>query len=153
MSAVLRDDARLGRMAEADLDEVVAIETAVYSHPWTRGNFCDSLRSEYQCYTYRIGGALAGYFVLLAAPDEAHLLNLSVAAEWQRRGHGTALLSDAVALARRSGAKRLLLEVRPSNAAAHGLYSHFRFRQLAVRRDYYPSNGGREDALVLMLGL
>ena len=153
MSAVLRDDARLRRMTEADLDEVVAVETAVYSHPWTRGNFCDALRTGYPCFTYRIGGPLAGYFVMLAAPHEAHLLNLSVAAGWQRRGHGTALLGEAIALARSGGAKRLLLEVRPSNAAAHGLYSRFGFMHLAVRRDYYPSHGGREDALVLTLGL
>ena len=153
MSAVLKRDPRLGRMTETDLDEVVSIESAVYSHPWTRGNFSDSLLAGYQCYTYRVGAALAGYFVLQLSTDEAHLLNLSVAAHWQRRGHGTALLGEKIELARRGGAKRLFLEVRPSNAAAHGLYSRFGFRQLAVRRDYYPAHDGREDALVLALGL
>ncbi len=153
MSAVLKRDPRLGRMTETDLDEAVSIESAVYSHPWTRGNFSDSLLAGYQCYTYRVGAALAGYFVLQMSTDEAHLLNLSVAADWQRRGHGTALLGETIELARRGGAKRLFLEVRPSNAAAHGLYSRFGFRQLAVRRDYYPAHDGREDALVLALGL
>ncbi len=153
MSAVLKRDPRLRRMTETDLDEVVSIESAVYSHPWTRGNFSDSLLAGYQCYTYRVGAALAGYFVLQLSTDEAHLLNLSVAAHWQRRGHGTALLGETIELAGRGGAKRLFLEVRPSNAAAHGLYSRFGFRQLAVRRDYYPARDGREDALVLALGL
>jgi ribosomal-protein-alanine N-acetyltransferase len=153
MSAVLKDEPCLERMAESDLDEVSAIESAVYSHPWTRANFSDSLHAGYPCFTYRVGSALAGYFVLLLAADEAHLLNLSVAADWQRRGHGTALLGETIELARHRGAKRLFLEVRTSNAAAHGLYTRFGFRQLAVRRDYYPAHGGREDALVLTLGL
>ena len=153
MSAVLKDEPRLERMAESDLDEVSALESAVYSHPWTRANFSDSLHAGYDCFTYRVGSALAGYLVLLLAADEAHLLNLSVAADWQRRGHGTALLGETIELARHRGAKRLFLEVRTSNAAAHGLYTRFGFRQLAVRRDYYPAHGGREDALVLTLGL
>jgi ribosomal-protein-alanine N-acetyltransferase len=153
MSAVLKRDQRLEPMTESDLDEVAAIESAVYSHPWTRGNFSDSLLAGYRCYTFRVGAALAGYFVLQLSTDEAHLLNLSVAADWQRGGHGTALLGETIELARRGGAKRLFLEVRPSNAAAHGLYSRFGFRQLAVRRDYYPADDGREDALVLALGL
>ena len=153
MSAVLKGEWRFARMTDGDLDEVALVESAVYSHPWTRGNFSDSLNAGYQCFTYRIGGALAGYFVLLVSVDEAHLLNLSVAADWQRRGHGSTLLGEAIELARRAGAARLFLEVRPSNAAAHGMYSHFGFRQLAVRRGYYPAHGGREDALVLTLGL
>jgi ribosomal-protein-alanine N-acetyltransferase len=153
MSAVFKDEPRLERMAESDLEEVARVEAAVYSHPWTRANFSDSLHAGYHCFTYRVGGALAGYFVLLLAADEAHLLNLSVAAQWQRRGHGTALLGETIRLARQRGARQLFLEVRPSNVAAHGLYSRFGFRQLAVRRAYYPAHGGREDALVLALGL
>ena len=153
MSAVLKGEPRLARMTESDLDEVALVESAVYSHPWTRGNFADSLHAGYQCFTYHVGGVMAGYFVLLVSGDEAHLLNLSVAADWQRRGHGSALLLETIGLARRGGAARLFLEVRPSNAAAHGLYSRFGFRQLAVRRDYYPAHAGREDALVLTLAL
>ena len=54
MSAVLKDEPQLAAMREADLDEVLAIESAVYSHPWTRGNFVDSLRSGYACRTSRV---------------------------------------------------------------------------------------------------
>ena len=135
-------------MTAADLDQVVAIESAVYSHPLTRGNFSDSLRAGYKCFNWRVGSVLAGYFVLLVAAGEAHLLNLSIAPGWQRRGHGTALLRGVVALAKQSGSRHLFLEVRPSNAPAHGLYSCFGFRQLAVRRGYYPAARGREDALL-----
>ena len=153
MSAVLKSAPVLAPMREADLDEVMAIENAIYSHPWTRGNFIDSLRAAYDCRTWRLEGELLGYFILMAAAGEAHLLNLSGAARHQRSGHGRALLREAVALARRRGAASLFLEVRPSNAAAQALYTRFGFRRVAVRKGYYPAHTGREDALVLSLVL
>jgi [ribosomal protein S18]-alanine N-acetyltransferase len=153
MSAVLKDQPRLLPMREQDLEEVLAIETAIYTHPWTRGNFADSVRAGYECRTWRFGGELLGYFVLMVAAGEAHLLNLSIAAAHQRIGHGSALLREAAALARSLGARSLFLEVRPSNRAAQGLYTRFGFRKIAVRRGYYPAPAGREDALVLTLPL
>ncbi len=153
MSAVLKDVPSLTAMGEQDLDEVMAIENALYSHPWTRGNFADSLRAGYACRVWRRDGALAGYFVVMAAAGEAHLLNLSIAPGYQRSGHGSALLREAAALAVELGARNLFLEVRPSNHAAQALYRRFGFRKVAVRRDYYPAHTGREDALVLTLPL
>ena len=153
MSAVLKDVPELAAMREVDLDEVLAIENAIYTHPWTRGNFADSLRAGYDCCTWRLSGELVGYFILMAAAGEAHLLNLSIAERHQRRGHGSALLREAAALARRRGATHVFLEVRPSNQAAQNLYTRFGFRKIAVRRDYYPAQFGREDALVFSLPL
>jgi [ribosomal protein S18]-alanine N-acetyltransferase len=153
MSAVLKDAPRLAQMREADLAEVMPIESAVYTHPWTRGNFADSLKAGYQCWTWRLGDELLGYFILLVAAGEAHLLNLSVAAARQRAGHGSALIKEAMRIARVRGAQQVFLEVRPSNLGAKALYSRFGFRQVAVRPGYYPAHAGREDALVLTLAL
>ena len=153
MSAVLKDPPRLEAMQDGDLDEVLAIESAIYTRPWTRGNFNDSLRAGYDCRTWRVGAELVGYFILMSAAGEAHLLNLSIAARHQRSGHGRALLREAVDLARRRGARSIFLEVRPSNLAAQSLYTRFGFRRIAVRRGYYPAHSGREDALVYTLGL
>ncbi|HZD21687.1 MAG TPA: ribosomal protein S18-alanine N-acetyltransferase [Burkholderiales bacterium] len=153
MSAVLKPTPVLAPMREQDLAEVMAIESVLYTHPWTRGNFADSLRAGYECRTYRVHGDLIGYFVLLAAAGEAHLLNLSITEVHQRRGYGTALLNQATALARKLGAKNVFLEVRPSNRGAQELYYRYGFSKIAVRRDYYPARGGREDALVLSLAL
>jgi ribosomal-protein-alanine N-acetyltransferase len=153
MSAVLRDEPRLAPMREADLAEVLAVENAIYTHPWTRGNFADSLKAGYHCRTWRAGTELIGYYILLVAAGEAHLLNLSIAAAYQRGGHGSALLAEAMRMARERGALHIFLEVRPSNDGAKALYSRFGFRQVAVRPGYYPAHGGREDALVLTLAL
>jgi ribosomal-protein-alanine N-acetyltransferase len=153
MSAVLKDVPRLRSMCEDELDEVLAIENVIYTHPWTRGNFADSLRAGYDCRTWRLEGELVGYFILMVGAGEAHLLNLSVAARHQRSGHGSALLREALDLARRRAGKSLFLEVRPSNVAAQALYARFGLRRAGVRRGYYPAHFGREDALVYTLTL
>jgi ribosomal-protein-alanine N-acetyltransferase len=153
MSAVLKSFPVLGLMREQDLGEVMAIEEAIYSHPWTHGNFADSLVAGYECRTLRLDGELLGYFIVMVAAGEAHLLNLSVAPVWQRKGYGSGLLREAAAIARSRGARSMFLEVRPSNAGAQALYTRFGFRRIAVRRGYYPARSGREDALVLTLAL
>lgn len=153
MSAVLREAPRFEAMHERDLDAVIAVENAIYEHPWTRGNFADSLRAGYQCRTYWLDTQLLGYFVLLVAAGEAHLLNLSVAGASQRRGHGGALLDESIRVARTLGARNIYLEVRPSNRAAQALYARFGFRHVALRRGYYPAGVQREDALVFALAL
>lgn len=153
MSAQLDTLTRYRRMSGADLDVVMAIENRVYSHPWTRGNFVDSLNAGYHCWIVECRGAIVGYSVVTIAAGEAHLLNLSIAAEWQRRGLGAALLRFIVKLAGDYGASRIFLEVRPSNMAARALYSRAGFAEIGVRRGYYPHHEGREDALVLGLEL
>ncbi len=157
MSAVIREQMHgrpaLWPMREQDLEEVMAIESAIYSHPWSRGNFADSLRAGYECRVLRFAGELLGYFVVMVAAGEAHLLNLSIAAVHQRAGRGSALLAQAAELARSRRARSLFLEVRPSNRGAQALYTRFGFRKIAVRRGYYPASEGREDALVLTLAL
>jgi ribosomal-protein-alanine N-acetyltransferase len=138
-------------MRPADLDQVVAVERSIYSHPWSLGNFRDSLHAGYSCWIMEVEGDLAGYGVLMVGVGEAHLLNVSVAQPWQRRGLGRALLAHFIELAGRFGASRMLLEVRPSNHAARRLYAQAGFLELSVRRGYYPADGGREDAILMGL--
>lgn len=153
MSAQLDMMPRYRRMTAADLDAVVAIEGAIYPHPWTAGNFSDSLQAGYHCWIVECGGEASGYTVVMIAAGEAHLLNLSVAAPWQRRGMGRELLKFVLKLARDYGAGRIFLEVRPSNGAAIGLYTQAGFAEVATRRGYYPAGDGREDAVVMQLSL
>jgi [ribosomal protein S18]-alanine N-acetyltransferase len=153
MSAVLRPAPEFEPMREADLRAVLEIEESLYEFPWTLGNFRDSLRAGYACGVVRDGRRLIGYAVLMLAAGEAHLLNLSIAAHSQRRGHGRELLHSVVGVAREHKAKVLFLEVRPSNQIGQRLYARNGFRQIGVRRGYYPARKGREDALVLALDL
>lgn len=136
-------------MMLADLDKVLAIEQRVHLRPWTRGNFMDALKSGYVCKVYEAQGEIAGYAVLMPAVDEVHMLNISIDAPYQRQGLGAILLDRMLHVARDLNVQRVLLEVRPSNVAALGLYRKAGFRELAVRRGYYPAGDGREDAIVM----
>src|SRR5256885_4899384 len=113
MSAVLKDAVELASMRERDLAEVMAIESAVYSHPWSRGNFADSLRAGYECRTLRLGTELVGYFILMVAAGEAPPLHLSIAPAHQRSGRGRAPLRDAARPPRPPRARHLFPEGRP----------------------------------------
>ena len=145
----------LNTMRTIDLHEVDAVERIVYEHPWTLGNFRDSIVSGYECWVARDGaGSLAGYFLLMAGPDEAHLLNITVAPEWQGTGIGRCLLEHAFKLARRVAVPAVLLEVRPSNPHAIAIYRHVGFREIGIRKGYYPAAGQkREDAIVMRCDL
>jgi len=153
MSNQLEPRIEMVPMNELDLDAVLAIELRVCAFPWGRSNFADSLASGYSCWVCRVDGELVGYFVIMLAVDDAHLLCISVSEKRQKQGLGARLLHHAMHVARQNGAKTLLLEVRPSNRNALGLYRHFGFQQIGVRRGYYPAEHGREDALVLTRAL
>jgi len=93
---------------------------------------------------------LVGFCIAMMAPDVAHILVIAVAQAYQRRGHARQLLAQISRSAQARNAEGLLLEVRPSNAAALAFYAHEGFKHIGVRRDYYPAGrGGREHAFVL----
>lgn len=153
MSAVLDTLVQFRPMRSSDLDAIMGIEPALYSHPWTRGNFEDSLQAGYSCWVMECTGELIGYGVLMVGVREAHLLNISIAQPWQAKGYGRELLQHFIGIARHYEAEQLLLEVRPSNRAARALYAKAGFRDITVRRGYYPAASGREDAILMGLAL
>ncbi|MDB5818526.1 MAG: uncharacterized protein JWQ11_2166 [Rhizobacter sp.] len=164
MSAVRSEAAdpfarQLSPMLVSDLDEVVAIEKLAYTHPWSHGNFIDSLASGYPSHVLRDGrphgdGRMTGYFIAMKGVDEMHLLNLAVAPGDEGRGHARFMLDALCLMSRGMGADLLWLEVRISNARARRLYGRYGFRHVGERRNYYPAFGGqREDAVVMSLSL
>jgi ribosomal-protein-alanine N-acetyltransferase len=138
-------------MRESDIEEVLAVEDRVYPYPWSRANFLDSLASGYQAWVLRDQAMrLLGYFLVMQVVDEAHLLNVAVAEEWQGQGLGRFLLNQSVACARGLGMESMLLEVRPSNVRALGIYERYGFEQIGRRKGYYPAaDQQREDAIVM----
>ena len=146
---------RFAMMRAQDVEAVVAVENDAYPFPWTRGNFLDSLASRYDAWTLREADArLAGYFLLMHAVDETHLLNITVRPDLHGRGYGRMLLDKVIQLALDANMHSVLLEVRPSNEHALAVYQHCGFQQIGMRRQYYPAAGtSREDAIVMRLML
>ena len=150
-------------MRDDDLDAIMQIEPTIYSHPWTRGNFSDSLQNGYSGWiledkSLEQDAEMIGYSLLMMIMDEAHLLNLSVAKHRQKQGLGRYLLDHMLNIAKTHKALNMFLEVRPSNVSAIALYENMGFCEISVRRGYYPadpaiSKAGREDAVLMGLAL
>lgn len=140
-------------MLESDVESVLSIELAAFSHPWTRGILLDCVRSGYECWLLFQGDQQVGHSVLSAAGDESHLLNITIKPENQGFGLGVALLEFIIDRAKQCKAEVTFLEVRASNEAAARLYERFGFNEIGRRRNYYPAAGGREDALVMAYSL
>lgn len=155
MSAVFRTlEARLEALSPQWLDTILPIEQSAYEHPWSRGNFADSLRAGYEARLLVAGDTVLGYFVAMKGVDEVHLLNLTVTPAWQRQGWGRVLLDALTVWSRGVGAQWLWLEVRRSNGRAQRMYERQGFRRVGERKGYYPAaDAAREDAVVMSLRL
>jgi len=139
-------------MQAEDLDAVLEIERRTQMYPWSRGQIQDSLHANCEGWVIREqqDEQVCGFYLLMKAPDVAHLLLLGVTPERQRQGLGQQLLRHCQTRAEQLALPALLLEVRPSNRKALDFYRNRGFAQIAVRKGYYPNGrAGREDALVM----
>jgi ribosomal-protein-alanine N-acetyltransferase len=179
MSAVLQSrEARLEPITIERVPAIADIERTAYSHPWTRANFTDSLAAGYHCQCLVGPGfepapagsrgralwsrssarilteVLIGYFVAMKGVDEVHLLNITVAPDFQGQGWAPLMLEALGGWSRSQNAQWLWLEVRASNLRALSIYERHGFRRVGVRKGYYPAEGNaREDAVVMSLRL
>jgi ribosomal-protein-alanine N-acetyltransferase len=151
-------------MQIADLDAVLEIEAVSHLHPWTKGNFSDSLAAGHWAYCIRpqVDQAIHGsyldpvvlwaYCVLFPAVNELHLLNITVSPKLRKLGLAFRIMAAIEGVAAQQKMPRIILEVRPSNIAAVTLYQKLGYEQIGIRKNYYPAHlqsGIREDALVM----
>jgi ribosomal-protein-alanine N-acetyltransferase len=136
-------------MKTEDVKQVFAIDKNIYPFPWTQGIFADCITSGNLCVVNEIENRIVSYGIVGMIVDEAHILNLSVCADYQGQGLGRELLTYIMGMIKRAGAERALLEVRVSNQVARNLYQSIGFEEIGLRKGYYPDHDGREDAIVL----
>ncbi|HSB19236.1 MAG TPA: ribosomal protein S18-alanine N-acetyltransferase [Anaeromyxobacteraceae bacterium] len=142
-------------MRPADLDRVMAINTASFQHPWSADLIRRELFHEWSTILLAVdegaAGEVLGFIVFWVVHDEVHVLNVAVAEEHRRRGVARALMAEAALRGRARGARLVTLEVRRSNAPALALYRALGYRDVAVRPRYYAEED--EDAIVMELAL
>ena len=149
-----RNVVTLAPMTLDSLDAVMAIEQSAYGHPWSRGNFRDSLNPLFDAQCLWLEDELLGYFLAMRGFEEMHLLNITVAPARQGQGWAHMMLDALVLMSRQEGAQWLWLEVRQSNLRALAVYERYGFRQVSIRKDYYPADRQqREHAVVMSLKL
>lgn len=139
-------------MSFMDVPGVHLVECRAYDFPWSEGLFSDCVKVGYHCWVLELDDIIIGYAIFRVEVGEAHLFNIAVDPEYQNKGIGKAFLALILQRMKELGAYQVLLEVRESNKAAQKVYQDFKFKQIGVRRGYYPDKGKtREDAIILQL--
>lgn len=149
MSAVLEPaELEYRPMEIEDLDNVMDVEARAYPFPWSRAIFQDCINAGYHCWVVEQQNQFIGYAVFINAVEECHLLNICIDPELQGRGYGRQLLNHVMDNAKEYKAVCVFLEVRPSNIHAVDLYESEGFNEVGLRKQYYPTSHGREDAVI-----
>jgi len=142
---------KLRQMQISDIAQVMQIEESVCDYPWTANIFRDCLLVGYEAWVLVSEKTLLGYGLLSIAANEAHVLTISIKPTHHRQGLGLQLMRHLIQIATEAKVEQLLLEVRESNHAAYKLYEQLGFTAIGIRKEYYQTKNGREDAKVLAL--
>ncbi len=141
------------KLVVTDAARLHLIETASTSFPWTLNQFVEGLAGSEFGWGLEESGELAAFALFHQVLDEVTLLNTAVHPDWRRRHFARDLLLHVLAQLPGRDAVRCLLEVRVGNAAAIALYRSLGFTVDGHRPNYYPTVGGREDALLMSRAL
>lgn len=134
--------------------EIAAIEQRTFpDYPLSYGDLITHLGKGARGWIIKSGGKIIAYVLVTIGNHQAHLLKLGVTPEHRGKGLGKKLLERVVGLARQSGARELVLEVAESNAAAIRFYANREMKEQGRLPDYYPRQGGREDALIMSMDI
>ena len=140
-------------MQMEDLDDVYAIEIVAHVTPWSRDILHDCIFVGYDCRVFELiddtHHAIAGYIVSRYADHQLHVLNLCIATGHQHKGYGQLLLQTIIDTPTMPDIREVILEARPSNTKALGLYQKMGFQQIGIKTAYYCDEQGVEDGIVL----
>jgi len=136
-------------MSLADIESVYQVEVLSHSHPWSRKLFLSNFGKRYFNHVLIDGDSLLGYFVASSVAGEVTLMNIAISPTYQGKGLGSLLLKALINLCKTNDEEQIWLEVRVSNLAAIGLYNKLGFVEVDRRKNYYPCENGREDAIIM----
>ena len=137
--------------SEHHLDDVMEIEVHANPTPWTKQTFEKILELRSQSFVIILNSQIVGFCIANKVLDECHLQNISVADTMRRQGIGNFMLDILKKRMSLAGIKAVLLEVRKSNKVAQDFYRENGFQELSIRKDYYQTKNGREDAIIMRL--
>ena len=141
----------ISTLSTTDLPRAFDIERRAHAFPWSEKTFVSNQGDRYLNFQMSVDGKMAAFAITQVVLDEATLFNIAVDPAYQRRGLGRDLLEHLIETLETRGVLTLWLEVRASNHAAIALYESLGFNEATIRRNYYPTAEGREDAIVMAL--
>ena len=137
-------------LSHADIAAVLHLEQAANSYPWTEAAFASSFADSY--FSYKLldnAGNIVGFYIAQLILEQLELFNICVAPTQQGKGYGHILMQHFLKEGAARGATDVFLEVRSSNLSAIALYQRYGFTQAGLRKGYYVSSAGKEDALLM----
>lgn len=141
----------LSLITPEDQPQLLTIEHRAHAFPWSEQTFASNQGERFLNLCLRVEDRIAGFAITQVVLDEASLFNIAVDPDFQRRGYARQLLQALIDQLAQRDVMTLWLEVRASNQAAIALYEQLDFHQVSVRPNYYPTTGGREDAIIMAL--
>ncbi|MFH1699526.1 MAG: ribosomal protein S18-alanine N-acetyltransferase [Candidatus Zixiibacteriota bacterium] len=139
---------QIRKMDQKDIPEIIRLERELFSDPWPKQAFIEDIESDFSLpFVAHIDNEIIGYAILWIGIEAGHLTNIAVDKKYQRKSVAKKLLSFILEFAQNIKLSQILLEVRPSNAAAVTLYESYGFKNLAIQKDYYKNPS--EDCLVM----
>lgn len=140
-------------MREEDIDQIVEVEHASFTTPWSREAFYNELyNNKFAVYiVLEEDNKIIGYCGTWLVIDEAHVTNVAILPEYRGRRLGEALMVKLMTVAKAKGARTMTLEVRVTNHTAQSLYRKLGFQNGGIRKNYYADN--QEDGLVMWVNL
>lgn len=147
------DEYKFRMMTIDDIPDIMEIERASFSLPWTYEAYYNELiMNEFAMYiVLEYHGQIIGFCGSWVIIDEAHITNIAIDPNFRGKKLGEALLRQVMIVVMQKGAKTMTLEVRVSNIVAQNLYRKLGFQNGGIRKRYYTDN--YEDALVMWVNL
>lgn len=139
------------------IPQLMAIETACHSHPWTLNTMSSCIGGRYFNLAAFNGDTMVGFYIGEKAGPDFTLMDICIAPSEQGKGIAKQLLNQFIDYGEQQNAENLFLEVRESNIPAIKLYENAGFIEMSVRKNYYPSDNpaknGFEDAILMGMAL
>lgn len=133
-----------------DVTEVLAIEKASFTTPWSEILFMNEIFKPRSLPKAALTGEkIVGYICANYLLDEGHILNVTVHSDFRQQGIASHLVHHMIDLLKKEGCLTVFLEVRISNTAALRMYEKAGFRIITARKAYYTLP--IEDAVIMSL--
>jgi ribosomal-protein-alanine N-acetyltransferase len=138
---------------ESDLKNILLIESQNKVALWSLKNFQESLTAKDYFKVVRFNDETVAFIIAKVMNHECEILNLGVEISMRKKKLASKLLNNLIDFSKARNIKQIFLEVRVSNTAAVNLYDKFKFNEIGCRPNYYITDNGREDALIMGVDL
>lgn len=136
----------LEKLKLQEIPQVYEIERLSFPDPHTISMITASVMNPAcEFWVGKVGGKIVGFVEFWVMYEESHVIDIAVHPDFRSKGYGKTLMKHLIERSKALGAKKIFLEVRPSNTIAINLYKKFGFSESGIRKMYYKN----EDALIM----